>query len=623
MTSGQVGTTSVPSGIPNSGRSEEYQQLPTYSGTDLDYQRIVRAGKKLKLGESAPVIKLAILGDCSTQQLAVLIRVLLGEAGIRAEVYEGGFDAMELECCDPASALYRFAPDAIVILNSAQALRMAYLQQPGEGTGYAEDCLARISRIWDAIQANCSAMVLQSTFAIVPDSYFGNFELHVPTSLRSITTALNARLAAATRDRSGILLHDVEAVASWVGRREFFDERAWDLWKLPCSLDHLPRIAKSIVDVLLAFRGRVVKCVVVDLDNTLWGGVIGDDGLEGIALSTHGGGAGESFVRLQLYLRQLRRRGILLAVCSKNDEATALLPFLQHPDMVLKRDDISVFVANWDDKANGIRRVRAELNISLDSIVFLDDNVFERNLVRELLPEVIVPELPEDPSSVVAFLSELNLFETTSLSKEDLQRALQYQKEAERRESAARFMNVQEFLRSLDMQIVVSRFDRFHVPRIAQLMQRSNQFNLCTRRLSESECGALMQDNAFIPLYATLADRFGDHGLISVVVLERQWSALIVRDWLMSCRVLARGVEQFLMNHVVTQAQQLGLPSVIGEYIPTPKNGMVREFFQQFGFERVSAQEDTWVLDVSSYRRQDTFIHLAQSATSIHSPEEL
>jgi FkbH-like protein len=623
MTSGQAGMSSVSSRIIDNRRIEEYRKLPTYTGAEFDYQRIVRAGKRLKLSEAAPIIRLAILGDCSTQQVTTLVRILLGEAGVRAEIYEGGFDAMELECCDPASALYRFEPDAIIILNSAQALRMAYLQQPNEGAGYGQESLAKIIRIWDAIQANCRATILQSTIAIVPDSFFGNFELNVPTSLRSITTVLNANLVAATRDRTGILLHDIEAVASWVGRRQFFDERAWDLWKLPCSMEHLPRIAKAIVDVLLAFRGRVVKCVVVDLDNTLWGGVIGDDGLEGIVLSTHGGGAGESFVRLQLYLRQLRRRGILLAVCSKNDEAAALLPFRQHPDMVLKRDDISVFVANWDDKANGIRRVRAELNISLDSIVFLDDNVFERNLVRELLPEVIVPELPEDPSSVVAFLSELNLFETTSLSKEDLQRATQYQREADRRESASRCTNVQEFLGSLDMQIVVSRFDRFHVPRIAQLMQRSNQFNLRTRRLSEFECTALMQNDSFIPLYATLTDRFGDHGLISVVVLERQQGSLSVCDWLMSCRVLARGVEQFLMNYVVAQAEQLGLATVMGEYIPTAKNGMVREFFRQFGFARVAAHEDTWVLDVSSYQRQDTFIHLAKSAASIHSPEDL
>jgi FkbH-like protein len=589
----------------------ECNELQRYPSPDLDYQRLVKAARRLSLGEAAAVVKLAILSDCATQQLAILLRALLGEAGLHAEVYEGAFDAIELESCTPGSGLYRFGPDAVIILNSAQAFRAAYSRQTLGASGFVADYVARLVGVWDAIQSHCNAPILQSTFAMPPESHFGNFELNVPTSMRSSVIALNASVVEAARDRIGVLIHDVEAVASWVGRRHFFDDRAWDLWKAPCSLEHLPRVAKNIVDVLLAFRGRVVKCVVADLDDTLWGGVIGDVGLDGIALSAHSGGEGESFVRLQLFLKQLQHRGILLAVCSKNDEAIALMPFLQHPDMVLKREDISVFVANWEDKAAGIRRIRDTLNIGLDSIVFLDDNAFERNLVRELLPEVIVPELPEDPSRVVAFLSELNLFETTSLSSEDRHRAVQYRREAERREARAGCANVQDFLQSLDMRAVVSRFDQFHLPRIAQLMQRSNQFNLCTRRLTEAQCQAMAQDDAFLPLYATLADRFGDHGLISVVVLERDQEALIIRDWLMSCRVLARGVEQFLMNHVVTQAARFGVTRLIGEYIPTAKNAMVRDFFQQFGFTRVSASGNQWMIDVVAYEARKTFIGLA------------
>lgn len=594
---------------------------------DLDYQRLVKAGRRLKPRESAPDVRLAILADCATQQLAILLRALLDEAGLRAEIYEGAFDAIELESRTVGSGLYAFASDVVIILNTAQALRAAYSRQTRGVEGFASGYAARVVGVWEAIQSHCNATILQSTFAMPPESHFGNFEFHVPTSLRSIVVALNLAVSEAARGRSGVLIHDVEAIASWVGRRQFFDERAWDLWKAPCSLEYLPRIAKNIVDVLLAFRGRIVKCVVVDLDNTLWGGVIGDDGLEGIALGAQGGGEGESFFRLQQFLRQLHHRGIILAVCSKNDEAVALLPFLQHPDMVLKREDIAVFVANWDDKASGIRRIRDTLNIGLDSMVFLDDSAFERNLVRELLPEVIVPELPEDPSAVVAFLSELNLFETSSFSSEDQHRATQYRREAQRREAAAGCANAEEFLQSLDMWSVVSRFDRFHLPRIAQLMQRSNQFNLCTRRLTEAQCQALAQDNAFLPLYATLADRFGDHGLIAVIVLERGQEALMICDWLMSCRVLGRGVEQFLMNYVVGQAAQFGLTRVIGEYVPTAKNAMVREFFQQFGFVRASASGNQWMLDVAAFRPNETFIRLvqspAQSSTSVQGTEVL
>lgn len=596
--------------------------MPIYTDTDLDYQRLVKAARRLQLGESTAVAKLAILADCAVPQLAILIKGLLGQADLRAEIYEGAFDAIEIETRAPDSELYRFGPDAVIIVNSTQALAATYSRQINVG-GFAQEYEDRIVGVWDAIQSHCRATIVQSTFAMPLESHFGNFEIMVPTSLHSSVAALNASMARASRDRAGVLFHDMEAVASWVGRRHFFDGRTWDLWKAPCSLEYLPRVAKNIVDVLLALRGRVVKCVVVDLDNTLWGGVIGDDGIDGIVLSAHGGGPGESFVRLQMFLKQLRQRGILLAVCSKNEEATALAPFLHHPDMVLKREDISAFVANWQDKAAGIRRICEELNIGLDSIVFLDDNPFERNLVRDLLPGVIVPQLPEDPSNVVSYLSALNLFETATFSSEDRERAAQYLRESERRKSAAGSATVHDFMQSLDMQLVLSRFDRFHLPRIAQLLQRSNQFNLCTRRLTETECAALMENAAFVPLYAKLADRFGDHGLISVVVLERDGDALMIRDWLMSCRVLARGVEQFMMNQVVALAMRMGVSRMIGEYIPTAKNAMVREFFQQFGFKHVSAASNQWSLDVRRYKSCATFIRLTGSTEFLSDCEGL
>ena len=585
---------------------------------ELDYQRLLKSVRRLSLPDSAARVRLALLADCAVQQLAQLLTALLGRAGVRAEIYEGAFDAIELESRAADSQLYRFAPEAVVVFNSAQALRA---EHSGSEPQFAAQRLQRIVAVWDALEAHSQATILQSTFAVPPDSLYGNYDLCVPTSLRSAVAELNAAIAAAARGRARVRIHDVENAAAWVGRRQFFDERAWDLWKAPCALEHLPRLASNIADVVLALRGHIVKCVVTDLDNTLWGGVIGDDGLEGIALSAHGGGAGESFVRLQRLLKQLRQRGILLAVCSKNDAATALAPFREHPDMVLKREDISVFVANWEDKASGLRRIQSELNIGLDSMIFLDDNPFERNLVRELLPEVIVPELPEDPANFVAVLSELNLFETAHVSAEDRQRAELYQREAQRREASAGCASVEEYLRSLDMRASVARFDSFHLPRIAQLLQRSNQFNLCTRRLSEAQCAALAADPACLPLYASLHDRFGDHGLISVVVLERGAQELLIRDWLMSCRVLGRGVEQLLMNYVVARAVELGLTRIIGEYVPTPKNSMVREFFAQFGFARAAPTSNSWVLDVASYRAAATFIRMADPAVPVSETE--
>jgi FkbH-like protein len=279
--------------------------------------------------------------------------------------------------------------------------------------------------------------------------------------------------------------------------------------------------------------------------------------------------------------------------------------------MVLRRNDIAVFVANWDNKADNIRTIRERLNIGLDSMVFVDDNPFERNLVRELVPEVIVPEMPEDPADYVRYLSALNLFETTSFSAEDARRADQYKEEADRLELRASVTDVSEYLRSLEMKIKVARFDAENLVRIAQLTQRSNQFNLTTERLNEDQCRALMLDvEGWTPLYASLSDRFGDHGLISVVTLEHGPEALRISNWLMSCRVLSRGVEDFVLGKVVEVARKLGVPRINAEYIPSAKNGMVKDFYARMGFEEVSNENGRtqWVLEPASFEGRSTFM---------------
>jgi FkbH-like protein len=292
-------------------------------------------------------------------------------------------------------------------------------------------------------------------------------------------------------------------------------------------------------------------------------------------------------------------------VCSKNDHATALEPFRSHPEMVLREEDIAVFVANWGPKPDNIRYIKETLNIGLDSMVFLDDNPFERHLVREQLPEVIVPELPEDPAEYVRAISELNLFEVTTFSEEDRRRADLYRANAERQQMQAGFSDIGEYLRSLDMRVRMKRFDTFHLPRVVQLLQRSNQFNLTTRRHGAAECEEMMRrEDEWVPLYVCLRDKLGDNGLISVIILKVAGPVLEVDSWLMSCRVLGRGVEQYAMNQVVAIARQRGCHSVMGTYIPTAKNGMVKEFFAQFGFENVGqgpGGETRWLLEVGGY----------------------
>ena len=459
---------------------------------------------------------------------------------------------------------------------------------------------------------------MQTNFALPYERHFGNFDLKLPQSWYSVVSSLNTRIALEARSRGSVFVCDIDALSSWFGLKNWFDDRFWDLAKSFCALDALPEVANNIMQIVSAMRGRVVKCVILDLDNTLWGGVIGDDGVDGIRLNAHGDG--EAFYRFQLFLKELLRRGILLAVCSKNDLSNAQLPFEKHPDMSLRLDDFACFVANWEDKAQNISHIRETLNIGYDSMVFLDDNPFERNLVRSLLPEVIVPELPDDPADYVRTVCELNLFETTTFSAEDVQRTALYQQEASRKEQQAAFASFDDYLKSLNMEIVISRFDSYHIPRIAQLIQRSNQFNLTTRRRTENECIALADNNNYIPLYAKLSDRLGDHGLISVVVGEVLEDELAITDWLMSCRVLKRGVEQVLMNTIFERAKSLGLSYVSGEYRPTAKNDMVKDFYAQFDFTQVSNEEGrtTWRMCIDSFKPQATFIQAGTADLKVY-----
>ncbi|HAM68518.1 MAG TPA: hypothetical protein DCP68_02740, partial [Ruminococcus sp.] len=328
-------------------------------------------------------------------------------------------------------------------------------------------------------------------------------------------------------------------------------------------------------------------------------------GIDGIQLGELGDGP--AFTDLQSWLLELKRRGILLAVCSKNNDDTAREPFEKHPEMVLHLEDFAAFVANWDNKAQNIQKIRDTLNIGMDSFVFLDDNPFERNLVREMLPEVTVPELPEDPAEVPAYLRSLHLFEAVSYSEEDAARTAQYQAEASRTAAQASFTSYEDYLKSLEMQGRILPFDSFHFPRIAQLTQRSNQFNLRTQRYSEADVAAMAEDPAYFTRYMTLADRFGEHGLISVVICKKESEdTLFVDTWLMSCRVLRRGVEECLFDNIVKMAREAGFRYLHAEYLPTAKNKMVEHFYETMGMHPEGGGQ--YRLDCESYKNHDYHI---------------
>jgi FkbH-like protein len=587
--------------------------------SELNYAQLVKKARRLDCA-SGSKLRVALLADVSVQHLTPLLRVLFAGHGVEVEIYEAGYDTIEVEALNPDSELYAFKPQVVVILQSIMKLKSTFFNAFGHRGSFVQTQANNIEGVWSAIRKHTPAVILQSTFALPYERPFGNFGRMVDDDPGGVVTELNREISLRARRHVSILINDVDQIAAWVGRRQFFDEKLWGLAKAICALEFLPEIAQNIVDISLASIGRSVKCVVLDLDNTLWGGVIGDDGLEGIGLGDlDEDGAFRSF---QLYLRELSARGIVLAVCSKNNETVAREVFQKHPGMVLREEHIAVFIANWEDKATNIRRIRETLNIGFDAMVFLDDNPFERNLVRQLIPEIIVPELPEDPALYVRALSELNLFETAALSSLDSSRAVLYQ-EAQKREAASQnFATLGEYLQSLQTTARCQRFESATLGRVAQLIQRSNQFNLTTRRYSEAECQAIMQDQAkYFPFTISVQDRFGDFGLINVVILKLRAAECVLEidSFLMSCRVLQRGVEQLAMNKIFDFARQGRYETVVGQYIPTPKNMMVKSFFEQFGFQQTAVSKEgatQWGLHSNKYVPRKVFIDEPSSETA-------
>ena len=559
-----------------------------------------------------PQVKVALLGDTATQLLATAMRGAAIDMGLDLALFEADYNQVEQQLLDPQSELHGFMPQYMVLFQATHRLVDDHASMPPEQRAFlAKRRLEFVEGILnDKAWTGCRFICLN--YPEIDDTVFGNYANQVQSSLIYQTRLLNVGLMQLAERYDNLSIVDLAALQAQQGRRVMFSPSVYASTEMVLSIDALPPVAYRIVQVIAAQRGTFKKCLILDLDNTLWGGIIGDDGLEGIQLG-HGLGIGRVFTELQQWCKKLQQRGIILCVVSKNDEAIAKEPFQHHPDMVLRLEDIAVFIANWETKVDNIRAIQQILNIGFDSMVFLDDNPFERAIVREHIPGITVPELPEDPAEYLEHLYGLNLFETASASEADDKRTRQYQQEAQRVELKRTFGNEQEFLASLDMQARVEPFNAFNTPRVAQLTQRSNQFNLRTMRYNEDDVRRLAGDPQVIDLAFSLSDRFGDHGLIAVVVMRPLDSAtLFVDTWLMSCRVLKRGMERFTLDQMVAQVQGRGYRRIVGEYIPTPKNGMVAEHYPSLGFHELQGTaHKQWVLELDEYEPQACHIHLS------------
>jgi len=460
--------------------------------------------------------------------------------------------------------------------------------------------MARFESIWNALNERIGCQIIQNNFDPPVTRVLGNLDGTSFGGTTHFIHQLNLELARTARNSRHILLHDLNALATAIGTDNWFDRQRWFSYKIPITPAANLAIARSLTSLLRAIYGKSRKCLVLDLDNTLWGGVIGDDGPGNIVIGRETPLA-EAYTAFQEYCLALRDRGILLAVCSKNEEFIAKQGF-EHPDSVLKLEHFSAFVANWNPKSENIPNIAKQLNIGLDSLVFVDDNPAERAIVAAQLPVVAVPDVGSDVTYFIREIEAGRYFEATALSAEDIGRAESYAANARRFEMKSQFQDYGEYLDSLQMKAEIEAFKPVYLERITQLTNKTNQFNLTTKRYTQAQIENISQSDEYITLYGRLSDAFCDHGLVSCIVGRKEGTSLQIDLWLMSCRVLKRDMELAMLDQLVILSRAAGIRTLCGYYYSTPKNGMVRDHYRELGFELVEELDEkkgsSWKLEL-------------------------
>ena len=548
-------------------------------------------------------VRLAIMGGSTTHEVASWIELFLLDRGIKPLIHQSEYNRYFEETVLEPGGLAAFAPDVVYLHLSTADLRYTPDATATEEAFEAavRERMDRLRSVWAAVWAAASCQIIQNTFEPPALRPLGHLDASSFGGGAHFVGHLNQELAREARRDSRLLLHDSASLVATRHIADWFAPDRWVSYKIPTTAEADLVLGHSIAALIAAAFGRSRKCLVLDLDNTLWGGVIGDDGPEHIVIGRETP-RGEAYTAFQEYCKALARRGVLLAVCSKNDDAMARRGFA-HPDSVLRLDDFAAFRANWEPKSDGIRAIAAELNLGLESFVFVDDNPAERALVAGELPAVAVPNVGGDVIRFPEILDAARYFESVAISAEDVQRTHLYAQNAQRDAQARSYTDYDAYLASLDMVAEIAAFTPTYLDRITQLTNKTNQFNLTTRRYSKAELEAIAADERYVTLYGRLADTFGDNGLVSVIVGRRDDTALHLDLWLMSCRVLKRGMEDAMLDALVARAREIGVDRLIGTYCPTERNGMVATHYAGLGFERLTPGADgarsDWVLDLN------------------------
>ena len=581
----------------------------------FDPQYILQKKKSLRRslladGTDRLAKKIAVLGGSTTSDIVRVLELFLLDQGILPTFYECEYGQYEQEALFPGEELKAFAPDLIFVHTSSRNIRNwpEVTDTPEEVAQKLSSEIARFRSIWEHLQDQFHCPVIQNNMELPYYRILGNRDCWDNRGHSHFTACLNQAFADYAREHEAFYLCDLHFAASDYGLRRWADPYFWNMYKYCMCLDAIPAFAFQVSHIIKSIFGRNKKALALDLDNTLWGGVIGDDGVNGIEIGQETG-TSQSYYEFQQYVKSLKSLGIILTVCSKNDEENAL-EGLNHPEGALHPEDFVLIKANWENKDRNILQTARELNILPEAIVFADDNPVERDIVMSQLPGVIAPVM-DHVENYIIHLDRGGYFETTSLSQDDLKRSEMYLENIKRDTARAQFADYGEYLTSLSMEAEIADFIPLYIPRITQLSNKSNQFNLTTRRYTQEEMEAIRTDPGYIRLYGKLVDKFGDNGLVSVVIGRIRGRELEIELWLMSCRVLKRDMEYAMLDRLVEEAAKQGISVIRGFYYPTKKNHMVADLYGDFGFTRVSEDAEgntVWEMPVAGYEPKNRYI---------------
>lgn len=563
----------------------------------FDSEYILKKSKAIRRqlladGTSRTHKRIAVLGGSTTHDYIRILELFLLNYGIEPEFYESEYAGYYQDAMFDPEELISFGPDLIYIHTGYRNIEN--LPSPGMSHDDVNAMLdaefGRFKGMWEHLAARYQCPVIQNNFEYPFYRIMGNYEAVDPSGRVRYVNRLNELFADYAAGHEAFYIHDINYLSAAYGLDKWIDPAFWNMYKYMCSIQAIPEFAFSLSHIIKAVWGRNKKALALDLDNTLWGGIVGDDGPENLEIGQETAVA-ETYTEFQTYLKEQKSIGVLLNVDSKNDEANAMAG-LEHPDGVLRPDDFIEIRANWDPKDRNLTDIASAINILPDSFVFIDDNPAERMIVEEQVPGVSVPDIGQ-PEEYIRRIDKNGYFEVIGLSDDDKQRNTMYKANAERAHMQAAYSDYHEYLLGLQMTAHIAPFEPLYYNRISQLTNKSNQFNLTTLRCTVADIERYASDDGYITLYGQLSDKFGDNGIVSLVMgeIDPDAQALHIRLWLMSCRVLKRDMECAMLDAVVDAARAHGLKTVYGYYFPTAKNGMVREFYRSMGFTEVDEEE--------------------------------